>query len=377
MIPGLATWASTPYTPSRPRWRGRGGSGLVVAAWAMVAATGHLCAAQDSTGSIVGVVVAREGGAGLPFSTVAIDPPGRTIFTDSSGSFRIPGLAVGAYRVLVRELGYAPVDTTIEVQPGPATASAVFALAFVPHRLPTLPVRVARECRAPGMPDSSISPELATIADQLRTNAERLRLLLASVPFDYDVEAHLTSRPRPDSPIDSDEVDTLTFASWLDHPYRVGSVVDRRFVGLRRGGRYPGPYTYLPGLQDLADSAFQATHCFTYAGVDTSGGQSMVRIDFAPLRAIRSPDVGGSVFLDVERFIVRRALFHLTHPERVDPPLRSLRAETRYRELVPLVAVEDSVRAVRTWGSVVTGGEGTGWEEDHVIAVRFSAPRAR
>lgn len=360
----MMAWRSQRSSP----WRFPRAVILWVAAFA--ASAFHGLVAQDSLGSIEGTVVAQDGGTPLPFSTITVDA-GPAVFSDSVGRFRVDRLLPGTHRVRIRELGFAPHDTTIDVMAGSSGAPVHLALRWVPHRLPAVAVRAHRDCLIPGLADSALSPELATIAIALRANGERLRLLLAQYPFEYAVEAHLQSRRGKQGPIESDEVDTLVYASWVQHPYRIGHVVDYWFAGRRRNDQYPGPYTYLPGLQDLADSTFQAAHCFVYAGEDTVAGAPALRIEFSPLRTIRSPDVEGSVLLDADRFIVRRATFRLTHPERVSPPLHSLSAETRYRELVPLVAVEDSVVATRTWGSFQPEGEWTGLEEDRVVAVRF------
>jgi hypothetical protein len=70
-----------------------------------------------------------------------------------------------------------------------------------------------------------------------------------------------------------------------------------------------------------------------------------VRIDFRPAHAITSPDVEGSIYLDANRLIVRRAVFTMTHPKSADPPLMGLTVETTFRELVPLVPMIDSVHS--------------------------------
>jgi hypothetical protein len=354
-------------------WRRRG----PVAALAVVGALAgrpDLGAAQDSVGTLIGVVTALDGGERLPFSTVAIDPPGRAVFTDSAGAFRISGLAPGTYRLLIRELGYAPQDTSVDIAAGPPGAPIPFALARVPMPLPPVAVRVRPDCRVPGMPDSSVSPELAALAAQMRANAERAHLLATKYPYEYDVQAWLTGR-QPSSAFGwGDEIDTLTFESWVNRPYRVAHVVDTKFVGRRPRGRYLGPYVYLPDLADLADSSFQAWHCFTFGGTTVAGDQTVVRIDFAPARALHDTDVAGSVYLDAARMVVRRASFWLTRPERLLPAVHSYRVDVWYREVLPLVAIEDSVHVVQTWGSVVTGGEHTSTEAQRVIGYRLHVP---
>ena len=344
------------------------------AAWIGLFAGPVRSLAQDSVGALHGIVAAADGGEGLPFSTVAIEWPERALFTDSAGAFRVSGLAAGSYRLLIRELGFAPLDTTVDVVAGPPGLPVRFLLTRVPLELPRVAVRVRAECRVPGMADATVSPALATLAAQMRVNAERSHLLASKYPYEFDVEALVSPRPSPSTFGFAEEVDTLRFQSWVDRPYRVAHVVDTKFVGRHPRGRYLGPYVYVPDLVDLADSAFQAWHCFTFGGADSTVDPALIRIDFAPTRSLHETDVAGSVFLDAARMVIRRASFWLTHPERQLPSVHSYRVDVWYREVLPLVAIADSLHMVETSGSVVTGGEHTSTEDQRVIGYRIHMP---
>jgi hypothetical protein len=242
-----------------------------------------------------------------------------------------------------------------------------------------------------GVPDSTVDPGLAAIFAQVRENVDRFRLLLDEYPFRYTREEQMVLRLDPGG--DSTEfVDTVSYMSRALRHYRVGSVIyvdsgprvlseilprnnmraqeqaaDRLYQTLKHdAGQRPSKvardslgdssyvvashrrYMYLPTFRDLADSAFLAAHCFTYGGTRSPGGSNderLIQIDFRPARAIATADVEGSVYLDAQRLVVRRAVFEMTKPDRAEPPLLGLSVTTTFRELLPLLPVFDSVNS--------------------------------
>ena len=60
----------------------------------------------------------------------------------------------------------------------------------------------------------------------------------------------------------------------------------------------------------LADSGFQANHCFSYDGVVEDSGAPAVRFVYRPAEFIRTPDIEGHVDLD-PTFQVKQALVSL------------------------------------------------------------------
>jgi hypothetical protein len=156
-----------------------------------------------------------------------------------------------------------------------------------------------------------------------------VRLLTAAYPFYYQRERRYSEERN------TYRVDTATYDSRRQPPYHVGHLV--RVTRDRQGNR--SAVFLLPTLQDLADSGFQRVHCFWYAGKDSGA----IRIDVEPLATLGDADVAARFYLDPERYIVRRATYRVTHPERVSPLLESQIAEARYAEIAPLVAVPDSM----------------------------------
>src|SRR5215475_14418413 len=74
--------------------------------------------ANDSTGSIVGAVVARDLGIPLPYSVVSVPASGLERFTNDRGEFTLSGLRAGQTQLLVRHIGYSPSTLTVEVRAG-------------------------------------------------------------------------------------------------------------------------------------------------------------------------------------------------------------------------------------------------------------------
>ena len=303
---------------------------------------------RDSSGVLSGVLSGREDGQPIGFATVKLVGRSRGIFADARGAFRIGHLTPGRYRLSVRQIGYAPLDTAVDVATAPATTHVSLHLHRVALHLNAVAVEGhrAKGCVATGVPDSAVSPVLATVFAQVRENVDRLRLLLNEYPFTYSrEESRVIARdPGGDS---AQHADTASYESSARRPYRIGGIVFYQYDPLGRSARY----MYLPTFQELADSAFLSAHCFSYGGTTRIGGDrgpEAIRVDFKPAAAITEPDVEGSIYLDAQRLIVRRAVFRMTRPETADPPVLGLSVTTSFRELVPLVPVFDSVESVQT-----------------------------
>ena len=98
-------------------------------------------------------------------------------FSDDSGAFRFAGVRAGSYRLIARQVGFRPFDTTVVKIEG---APLVVWISMEPLVIELAAITVGavpRECATPGPPDSAVAPELAAVFDQLRQNAERYAFL--------------------------------------------------------------------------------------------------------------------------------------------------------------------------------------------------------
>jgi carboxypeptidase family protein len=267
--------------------------------------------------------------------------------TDQTGHFQITPLRPGGYHLVVRQIGYIPFDSAIAI---PATAPVLIRLKRLGVLLSPVTVSGTFECRRPGPPNATVTPALATIFDQLVTNARRMRLLADEFPHTMYVQRTLTDTPLPAGRIKTG-TDTLTIRSTDKWQYRPGRIVSRTaydedFFGRRVLSPWDDQdLIRLPTLIDFADSSFVATHCFRLVGRDTIRSETLVRIDFRPTIRIKTSDVSGAAYLDSATYMIRYTVVDMTYPGHGVPGLIFLSATSRFREAAPGILVTDWILA--------------------------------
>lgn len=274
-----------------------------------------------------GSVVSSDGGP-VPYALVAIGT-GAQQFTDESGWFLFTPMRPGTYQLRVRQVGFHPLDTSITV--GGQAGSLQVVLRRIPVMLAALTARSERRCGGDFAQDGEA---LVTLFEQLRENARRARLLAEQYPFLMRVERRLAViRPGGE---EEARVDTMTLSSWVTWNYAPGRVVT------------PDPtmtyssQVHLPELIHLADSVFQINHCFQLAGLRSfQGTDSLLQLDFRPIREIRTPDVEGSFFLDPYRYQIRFMRVRLTRASEAAAGVKEWIATTTFTEAMPNVPIAD------------------------------------
>ncbi len=324
-------------------------------------------ASEDSSGVVEGELVNGDTGEPVPYGTVTLLGTAAARFADRAGHFRMVRLVARRYVLRARQIGYAPQDDTVAVARDSTTE-----LTIRMHRIPAILslVRVTghhpKGCVATGIPDSAVDPTLAGVFTQIRENVDRYNLLLKQYPFRYvREEQQVLLRSRLGI---STHVDTVSYESRESRPYRVGGVIHsdsvlqqdsvfrdalpgqgtgaRVFVGMRTTGVERRRVMDLPTFADLADLAFLAAHCFEYGGTSgREGSVGLIRLNFEPATSIKTPDVSGSVYLDADSLLLRRAVFELTKPEAARPPIAGFSVTTTFREILPFVPL--SIRSSR------------------------------
>ncbi|MBA3343487.1 MAG: carboxypeptidase-like regulatory domain-containing protein [Gemmatimonadaceae bacterium] len=306
-----------------------------------IAAAAPDAGAQGSarqTAVIRGRIVSADGRA-LPFSTASIEETGHARFSNDAGEFVLGIASPGTYRLRFRQLGFAPFDTLVAVSAG-LQAPLHIVLKPIAFRLATVTVRSRPGCFVPGEGLPPPGSEFALVFDELQKNAERERLLVREYPFEYRLtrSTYSDNNRVADPPND---VDTSTYRSDARPRYVPGRIVRLDTIRVNVEARL----MLIPVLADLADTDFLRTHCYSYRGLVRVKGVSVHRVDFRPTAAIQDPDVEGSVFLDPASFVIRRAVFRLTRPDRVSPPVSGLEMTTTYREIFPGVTVVGEVNS--------------------------------
>jgi hypothetical protein len=334
---------------------------------AQVAAPGQSPAPSPEAVTVSGDVVADGTGTPIPYATVKLLPLGRERFADRAGAFVYYSIEPGQYKLQLRMVGYIPVDTTIVVR-SRVPAIVTLTMKRIATALEAVEVKAPpRLCLFPDEMGRVDDPELATILEEARKNAQREQLLRRTYPFEYKLaQSHDTYDPT--SRKSTLLYDTVTYRSDDSWRYRKGRVVsdDRnRIFGDVRLMR-------LPTVADLADRNFLSAHCFKYAGVVDENGTPAHRIDFSPDSNLIKPDVEGSIYLDSASYMIKRAQFRLTRGGSVKPAILGMEVTTTYKEILPNVPLFDEIKSVQPMPSPVEGGKPREFRETQkLLSYRF------
>lgn len=333
----------TPRSPRNPLaargrlagWIIRVAAGFAVAAAPAWAQTGT---PADSTGTLVGIVLMKDGGLPLAYSVVSAAAFGRERFSNAEGVFTLTELPAGSVQLRVRHLGYLPSDLSAIVHAGRVDTIRV-SLTHVAVRLSAVEVHALPECKNPGVPKAASDSAFATVFDQLRQNAEQYRLLTDAYPFQFAFQRTMwQTLVNGDVHVESE--DTLVLASNKNWTYRPGTVVSRP-------ARSVGSLTVnIPTLIHFADDVFLDNHCFYNGGVETVDGTELLRIDFNAAARIKDPDFDGEMYLDPVTFQIRRSVLRLS---KIPNGLRGLletEAETQFGEVLPSIPVITEIGSV-------------------------------
>ncbi len=294
--------------------------------------------AQGSTAlGISGDVIAREGQVALGHSMVTLEPIGRQTFSSDEGSFVFRDVAPGSYQLRISHIGYTPRVVQVTVGPDGRSAPVIVALEHIIVRLTPVRVVAYPPCLRPGAPSPKDAPDFAIVFDQLRQNADQFRLLADSFPYSYQMQ-RVQRTTFTDGTARHDGTDTLMVASNADNGrrYKAGEVV------MNVGGRR---HIALPTLRDIASPEFLRNHCFHDAGVDSSGTDPLIRIDFEAADRLKDPDVHGSIFLDAASYRITRAELELSRIPAGYREIGSVRATTIFREVFPSIVVMAEIHA--------------------------------
>lgn len=297
---------------------------------AFVSASLHAQAAPQSAqnGTLRGTVAAATGQA-LGYAVVAIPALDLQQFANEQGKFFFGNVKPGTYRLTVRQLGYTAANVEVKVVAGQIVDVAV-KMDRIISTLAAMKVQAQWNCNKPGRPARAGPDPLVEVFEQLEQNAVRLRLLTTQYPFEM-----VTERRR-----------VLQHADGLETLDNLDSV---RSDGATKARYQPGKVVYdppgetrtrqkqlqVPTLLDFADPVFQANHCFVLAGIEENEGVKEIRVEFKPADKLKTPDVGGSVFLQASTFKLLRSELEVTRIPSDLPGLLRVRATTYFDEVYP------------------------------------------
>lgn len=246
--------------------------------------------AQDS-GMLTGTV--RDSATGQPVSYALIIVVGKEqqVFAGESGRFTLTGLDRGDVTLRIQQIGYRPARVIVSTEPRPG--SPVAPLVIVLSRQPVvLPEVVVRGSVCTGVEELGEKAEGGSILDEAFKNAERLLAVERSYPFRVAFQ-RVTTVYDSVRDVRGGWTDTVHYDSRSLTGYRKGRVLPLNPVrGRTESARY---FT----TSDMAREEFRKSHCFWYAGQDsTIEGFPGYRIEFAPRAEIKGVDWAGSFVID-------------------------------------------------------------------------------
>jgi hypothetical protein len=297
--------------------------------------------AQRAT--IVGEIVVKSSAVAVSYAVIGAKPSVPDRFSNADGSFVLREVNPGKLTLTARHIGYAPLDTTFDVAAGD-TVHLRLELSLITIQLPAVH-SLAQRCAHPGGANTELSAELQVLFDQVKQNADRNRLLSTSYPFEVVVERKI-SKPEPALEARFVAYDTVVRSSDRKWRYAPGNMLGTRdFEPGVFGGRWLT--ITMPELSDFADQRFLENHCFDFGGIDVVDGDTLLRVDFNPAPVVRTPDVGGTIYLDPKTYQLRLthvSLVNLTKQLRSQISGQSIRVT--FKEAIDGVPVIDVVSSV-------------------------------
>lgn len=282
--------------------------------------------------TITGQVFLREAGQPLAYTVVAVPSRGTQFITGAEGTFALRDLPPGATLIRFRRIGFVPLDTTLTVSSNAATHLRV-EMTRLALRLPTVVVRGRCTDRSPL---ERASETLEQLFDQVKQNAERVRLAAEARPFEIEVLRVRGRRDRSGLLI-PEKMESVARSPLPERRYAPRQVI-RRGAGAESGEWH----VMVPELSDFADSAFTNNHCFRYAGQQRFFADSVIRVDYLPVPWLaKQADIEGSMFLAVGTY---QLVGTITRLNRIPAQfrrtgLRDFTVTARFAELVPGVPV--------------------------------------
>ena len=101
----------------------------------------------------------------------------------------------------------------------------------------------------------------------------------------------------------------------------------------------------------------------------------MIRVDFEPIKAIREPDVRGSLYFDARSYEIQRSTLYLERPSPLSlADVWEVQVNTWFREIFPTLPVIDRVSQKTTARSIMDGRRAldNATEEHRLLDLRFA-----
>ena len=294
--------------------------------------------AAGQEGTVTGTVRDSTTRGPVGYALISVVGGEQQVFAGESGRFTLTGLPRGALTLRIQQIGYRPVRVTVTVGSGPM-APLVIDLYRQPVVLPEVLVR-GDVCTGV----EELAPDAAggSILDDAFRNAERVSALERSYPFRMAYERNRTVLDSLLQRLDGG-VDTVHYDSRSVGPYRKGRVLP---LNMPKNSKERIRYF---NISDLAQAEFRKSHCFWFAGRDSSiEGFPAYRINFATRKDVRSVDWAGSMLIDsVSSRLIRSEARLINLPSR-GTVFRSLSCTAFYNPIAPTLVLEFQVACIHS-----------------------------
>ena len=262
--------------------------GVLAALLLVTGSVAGVAAQGTDEGVLTGTVRDSASGAPVAYALVMAVDKDQQVFAGESGRFTLTGLGRGEVVLRVQQIGYRPVRIMVQMARDRATAVTI----VLARQAVVLPEVVVHGSVCTGVEELGTDAEGGSILDEAFKNAEWLLAMERSYPFRVAFQRATTildsTRQRVGGWIDTVHYDSRSLTG-----YRKGRVLP---LNPPRGRTENAKYFT---TSDLAREEFRKSHCFWYAGRDTTiEGFPGYRIEFAPREGIRSVDWAGSFLID-------------------------------------------------------------------------------
>lgn len=290
-------------------------------------------AARAPGGTLTGLVQDSATGRPVAYALVVVVGKEQRVFASESGRFVLIGLGSGRLTIRVQQIGYRAVTLALTVSTDADGSGGAPGLVVPLVRRPViLPEIVVQGDVCTGSLALGTTDEGESVIDEALKGAERLLVLEKSYPFRAMFEQHM-SRQNSEHQDLRRWIDTMVFDSRSAPGYRRGRVLT--------GPRGPYQVANYFTTSDLAREEFRNSHCFWYAGRDTSrNGSPAHRIDFAPLAKAKSADWAGSLLIDSATMMLTQSRARLVNLKANETTFTAAECTVWYRPIVPTLILE-------------------------------------
>ncbi|HKV73861.1 MAG TPA: carboxypeptidase-like regulatory domain-containing protein [Gemmatimonadales bacterium] len=269
--------------------------------------------AQTVQGSVTDSATGHPVIGGLVLLLGARDSVKASSNTTERGTFLLPAVVPGSYRLRVLRIGATAWTSRSFDLAGGQKLVGKFLVTSAPVVIEAITVKSGSACKA----DPRADADVATLWEEARKALELAEATMKARALEY--RSTVTTRRRdPDGVILTQEpLGRVDRGTWPIVSLPADSLAAAGFVQARDTVR--GPAYYGPDARVFFSDPFLGTHCFR--AVDPPAGRGdLIGVGFQPVRSRKLPDISGVLWLDRRTAELRRLEFNYTRLGKWVPP---------------------------------------------------------